>query len=240
MARCFPWTRTSGSTATTSTPSRWWWTVWCAREGMEERLTQSIETALGLAEGKAMVDVIDGPTLTFSQHLACDLCGLSFSELAPRNFSFNSPYGACPTCAGIGARYQVAEDLVVPNDRLSITEGAIAPWAYQYSGYYARLLNALSEDIGFSLETPWRELPQAVREEILQGNFRPQAPGQLSQPPGPPPSLDHPLRGGDPPPGAAAPRHRVRLRPGLLPASTCGRSPVTTVEAPGWERSPGR
>ena len=142
------------------------------REGMEERLTQSIETALGLAEGKAMVDVIDGPTLTFSQHLACDLCGLSFSELAPRNFSFNSPYGACPTCAGIGARYQVAEDLVVPNDRLSVTEGAIAPWAYQYSGYYTRLLDALSQDIGFSLEIPWRELHEAVREEILHGNFR--------------------------------------------------------------------
>ncbi|MDE0232241.1 MAG: excinuclease ABC subunit UvrA [bacterium] len=142
------------------------------REGMEERLTQSIETALGLAEGKAMVDVIDGPTLSFSQHLACDLCGLSFSELAPRNFSFNSPYGACPTCAGIGARYQVAEDLVVPNDRLSVTEGAIAPWTYQYSGYYTRLLNALSEDIGFSLHTPWRELPEEVRKEVLHGNFR--------------------------------------------------------------------
>ena len=142
------------------------------REGMEERLTQSIETALGLAEGKAMVDVIDGPTLTFSQHLACDVCGFSFSELAPRNFSFNSPYGACPTCAGIGARYQVAEDLVVPNDRLSVTQGAIAPWTYQYSGYYTRLLDALSEDIGFSLETPWRELPEAVRTEVLHGNFR--------------------------------------------------------------------
>ena len=142
------------------------------REGIGERLTQSIETALGLAEGKAMVDVIDGPTLSFSQHLACDRCGFSFSELAPRNFSFNSPYGACPTCAGIGARYQVAEDLVVPNDRLSVTEGAIAPWTYQYSGYYTRLLDALSEDIGFSLQTPWRELPEAVRKEILHGNFR--------------------------------------------------------------------
>ena len=142
------------------------------REGVEDRLTQSIETALGLAEGKAMVDVIDGPTLSFSQHLACDRCGLSFSELAPRNFSFNSPYGACSTCAGIGARYQVAEDLVVPNDRLSVMEGAIAAWAYQYSGYYTRLLDALAEDMGFSLQTPWRELSEPVREEILHGNFR--------------------------------------------------------------------
>ena len=142
------------------------------REGVEDRLTQSIETALGLAEGKAMVDVIDGPTLSFSQHLACDRCGLSFSELAPRNFSFNSPYGACSTCAGIGARYQVAEDLVVPNDRLSVMEGAIAAWAYQYSGYYTRLLDALAEDMGFSLQTPWRELPEPVREEILHGKFR--------------------------------------------------------------------
>ncbi len=140
------------------------------REGIEDRLTQSIETALGLAEGQAMVDVIDGPTLTFSQHLACDRCGLSFSELAPRNFSFNSPYGACSTCVGIGARYQVAEDLVVPNDRLSVAAGAIAPWAYQFSGYYTRLLDALSEDMEFSLQTPWRELPDPVRREILYGS----------------------------------------------------------------------
>ena len=142
------------------------------REGMQERLTQSIETALALTEGKAMVDVIDGPTLTFSQHLACDRCGFSFSELAPRNFSFNSPYGACSTCAGIGARYQVAEDLVVPNDRLSVAEGAIAPWAYQFSGYYSRLLDALSQNMGFSLHDPWRQLPESVREEILYGNSK--------------------------------------------------------------------
>ncbi len=139
------------------------------KDGMEDRLTQSIETALGLAEGKAMVEVIDGPTLTFSQHLACDRCGFSFSELAPRNFSFNSPYGACSTCAGIGARYQVADDLVVPNDRLTIAQGAIAPWAYQFSGYYTRLLDALSEELGFDLHTPWRDLPSAVRQEILHG-----------------------------------------------------------------------
>ncbi len=139
------------------------------KDGMEDRLTQSIETALGLAEGKAMVEVIDGPTLAFSQHLACDRCGFSFSELAPRNFSFNSPYGACSTCAGIGARYQVADDLVVPNDRLTVAQGAIAPWAYQFSGYYTRLLDALSVELGFDLHTPWRDLPPAVRQEILHG-----------------------------------------------------------------------
>ena len=142
------------------------------REGMEDRLTQSIETALGLAEGRAMVDVIGGPTLSFSQHLACDRCGFSFSELAPRNFSFNSPYGACSTCAGIGARYQVAEDLVVPNDRMTVAEGAIAPWAYQFSGYYSRLLDALSQDMGFSLQVPWKELSAPVRHEILHGNSK--------------------------------------------------------------------
>ncbi len=139
------------------------------KAGMEDRLTQSIETALGLAEGKAMVDIIDGPTLTFSQHLACDRCGFSFSELAPRNFSFNSPYGACSTCAGIGARYQVAEDLVVPNERLTVADGAIAPWAYQFSGYYSRLMKALSEKLGFSVHTPWQDLTPEVRDEILHG-----------------------------------------------------------------------
>src|SRR5262249_52867924 len=110
------------------------------REGIERRLTDSLETALRLAEGVAEIEVVprdgdgtddgDGPErLTFSEHLACSHCGLSFDELAPRNFSFNSPYGACERCDGLGTRFEVDPGLVVPNDDLSLAEGAIAPWS---------------------------------------------------------------------------------------------------------------
>src|SRR4030081_1402113 len=106
------------------------------RPGIERRLTDSLETALRLAEGVAEVeivaregeDAVDGETLTFSQHLACAHCGLSFDELAPRNFSFNSPYGACERCDGLGTRFEVDPELVVPDPDLSLSEGAVAPW----------------------------------------------------------------------------------------------------------------
>ena len=105
------------------------------RAGIERRLTDSLETALKLAEGVAEVEIVskdgelEGETLTFSQHLACLKCGRSYEELAPRNFSFNSPYGACEKCDGLGTTFEVDPDLIVPNPDLSITEGAIAPWA---------------------------------------------------------------------------------------------------------------
>ena len=99
------------------------------KEGIERRLTDSLETALRLAEGVAVVDIIDGPTLTFSQHFACAECGLSFEELQPRNFSFNSPYGACPECSGIGTRFQVDPELIVPQpDRTLEEERCAVGW----------------------------------------------------------------------------------------------------------------
>src|SRR5213075_2865466 len=106
------------------------------RDGIERRLTDSLETALRLADGVAEIEIVarddehgDVETLTFSEHMACTHCGLSFDELAPRNFSFNSPYGACERCDGLGTRFEVDPELVVPNDDLSISEGAIAAWA---------------------------------------------------------------------------------------------------------------
>jgi len=139
------------------------------KDGVEQRLTQSLETALSIAEGVADIDVVDGPTLTFSQHIACSECGLSFEDLQPRNFSFNSPYGACAECSGIGVRRQVDAELVVADPSLSLDEGAIAMWSSNRMRYYHRLLVGLSAALGFSMSEPWSELPEEVREQILYG-----------------------------------------------------------------------
>ncbi len=136
---------------------------------IRRRLAESLETALRLAEGVASVAVVDGPVLTFSQALACPQCDISFDELQPRNFSFNSPYGACPDCSGIGTRYQVDRDLVVPNDELTIEEGAIAPWSGSKNGYYRRVLAGVADHVGFDLDTPFSELTRKAQEAVLEG-----------------------------------------------------------------------
>ncbi|MFZ0012733.1 MAG: excinuclease ABC subunit UvrA, partial [Acidimicrobiia bacterium] len=139
------------------------------KEGMEQRLTQSLETALSLAEGVADIEITEGGTLTFSQHLACSKCGLSFEDLQPRNFSFNSPYGACPECSGIGTRFQVDAELVIGDPDLSLAEGAIPMWSSNRMRYYHRLLNGLSGVFGFSMDTPWKDLSDDIKEKILYG-----------------------------------------------------------------------
>ncbi|HEY6319222.1 MAG TPA: excinuclease ABC subunit UvrA [Acidimicrobiia bacterium] len=147
------------------------------RAGIERRLTDSLETALRLAEGVAEVEVVprdDQPddqaeTLTFSEHLACSHCGLSFDELAPRNFSFNSPYGACERCDGLGTRFEVDPELVVPDEDLSLAEGAIAPWNGFRSRYFDRVLDAIAEEYGFDTDTPWRKLRKRDRNAVLYG-----------------------------------------------------------------------
>ncbi len=118
------------------------------RDGIRRRLTESLETALALAAGIAEIVVVepDGTeqeAITFSQHLACTHCGLSFEDLAPRNFSFNSPFGACPVCTGLGTKFEVDPELVVPDPAKSIAEGAIAPWAGARSEYFTRMLDAV-------------------------------------------------------------------------------------------------
>ena len=149
------------------------------REGIERRLTDSLETALQLAEGTAEIELVprDGEglpdaereVLTFSQHLACPTCGTSYGELAPRNFSFNSPYGACTSCDGLGTRYEVDPELVVPNPDLTLDEGAIAPWASGHSQYFKRLVEAVAEDNGIPVDVPWRDLPEKGRKLLLNG-----------------------------------------------------------------------
>ena len=138
------------------------------------RLTDSIETALKLASGIVILDFVDSKSpdkeRTFSEHLACHDCNLSFEELEPRSFSFNSHFGACTKCSGIGTKLEVDEDLIIPDDSLSLNEGAIAPWSGgQSSDYFIRLLEALSKDVSFSLETPWKKISAKAREAIING-----------------------------------------------------------------------
>jgi excinuclease ABC subunit A len=146
------------------------------REGIERRLTDSLETALRLAEGVAEVEIVtreaDGENeiLTFSQHLACPNDGTSFDELAPRNFSFNSPYGACPKCDGLGTRYEVDPDLVVPNPDLTLDEGAIAPWAGAKGEYFHRVVASVADTYGFRVTTPWKKLTPEQQTVLLYGS----------------------------------------------------------------------
>ena len=150
------------------------------REGIERRLTDSLETALRLAEGVAEVEIVarardgdegvENEILTFSQHLACPNDGTSFDELAPRNFSFNSPYGACPKCDGLGTRYEVDPDLVVPNPDLTLDEGAIAPWAGAKGEYFHRVVAAVAETYSFRVTTPWKKLTPEQQQVLLYGS----------------------------------------------------------------------
>ena len=145
-----------------------------AKAESKSRLTDSIETALRLASGIVLLDFVDAKGAekerTYSEHLACHECNLSFEELEPRSFSFNSPFGACPECSGIGTKLEVDEELIIPDDNLSINEGAIAPWSSGHtSEYFLRLLEALSEEVKFSLDNPWKKLSVKAKEAILNG-----------------------------------------------------------------------
>ncbi len=144
-----------------------------AKPDIRRRVADSIETALQLSEGIAAIAVQtnDGEDVqTFSQKLACTFDGLSFDELAPRNFSFNSPYGACPTCDGLGTRLEVDAELAIPDPDLSIDEGAIAPWAGSRLEYWFRVLEAVAQAHGFKTTTPWKKLSKKARDVILYGS----------------------------------------------------------------------
>ncbi|MCI9887558.1 excinuclease ABC subunit UvrA [Micrococcales bacterium 31B] len=147
------------------------------KDDMRRRLSDSVETALELAQGILLVDCVDLPEgdahreRRFSQLRACpNEHELAIDDIEPRAFSFNAPYGSCPTCSGLGSRLEIDEELVIPNDDLTINEGAIAPWAQTASQYFANILEGLSRDLGFSLDTPWRGLPQHIRDTLLNGH----------------------------------------------------------------------
>ncbi len=157
------------------------------RQGIERRLTDSLETALRLAEGVAEVQIVprggtaepagsggtaepaEQEVLTFSQHLSCPTCGRSFDELAPRNFAFNSPYGACSSCAGLGTRFEVDPDLAIPDPDVSLAGGAITAWAGNRGDYFNRVLEAVADAYGFRTDTPFAKLTKAQQKIVLYG-----------------------------------------------------------------------
>ena len=147
------------------------------KQSAQRRLTDSVETALKLANGLLTLDFVDlaeddpHRERVFSEHLACTYDDLSFEELEPRSFSFNSPFGACTECTGLGTKLEVDPDLIIPDPTLSIDEGAISPWSGGHtSDYWVRLLEALADTIGFSTSTPWEKLPAKVRKCVLYGH----------------------------------------------------------------------
>lgn len=145
------------------------------RDGMKQRLTDSVETALGLSEGLVVIDIVDldaddpNRRRRYSEKRACpNDHPLALEEIEPRTFSFNAPYGACPECMGIGSRLEVDPDLVVPDEELSLEDGAVAPWSRNVK-YHVRLLKSLGKELGFSTRTAWKELPSEARQAILYG-----------------------------------------------------------------------
>nr|WP_306422544.1 excinuclease ABC subunit UvrA [Paenarthrobacter aurescens] len=148
------------------------------KEDISQRLTDSVETALGLAEGRVLVEFVDldaedpGRSRAFSENLACpNEHPLAIDEIEPRSFSFNNPFGACSACSGIGTKLEVDEELIVPNPELSLGEGAIAPWSLgtATTEYWNRLLEGLAHELGFSMKTSWEKLPKDVRNTVLHG-----------------------------------------------------------------------
>ena len=143
------------------------------RDGMERRLTDSIETALKLAEGLVQIETVEtdgsGESMLFSESFTCTNCGASIAEIQPRTFSFNSPHGACDRCDGLGSRLEIDPALVVPNEDLSVNEGAVVPWANTQTEYHGSVLGALSEKYDIDLNVPWRDLPEAHKKLILYG-----------------------------------------------------------------------
>ncbi len=145
------------------------------REGVQARLADSLETALKLSEGLVLIEEVGGSEQLFSENFACAECGFSFEEISPRIFSFNSPYGACPDCSGLGTRAEFSEELIIPYPELTIREGAIHPWSGQ--NYYQQFLEAAAKEWGIDLNTPFRELSPDERQKVLYGspgkvNFR--------------------------------------------------------------------
>ena len=139
------------------------------REGMEQRLADSLETALKLGEGVVYVQIVDGELLMFSENFACVDCGISLPEITPRMFSFNSPYGACPVCMGLGSHMEFDEELVVPDASLSVAKGVFAPLSKNPHSYGMCVIAAVLTDYGYTVDTPWKDMDKKTRHVLLHG-----------------------------------------------------------------------
>lgn len=139
------------------------------RLDIRPRMAESMEVALKMGQGVAYVQIVDGEQLMFSQNFACEDCGISLPEITPRMFSFNSPFGACPVCSGLGSQMEMDLELVLPDKAKSLAEGAIAPMSTNVKGYYMRQMDALVQKYGCTLDTPWQEMPAKLQQKILYG-----------------------------------------------------------------------
>src|SRR5262249_36025911 len=140
------------------------------KPGVEKRLADSIETAVKVSGGLVVLAPEGAAEETLSQNYACSECGTSLTEITPRLFSFNSPYGACPTCTGLGTLMGVDVDKIIPAPERSIDAGAVAPWPEGSKSWLMRMVQTLGKAMGFSLGTPWNRLPEAARQAVLHGN----------------------------------------------------------------------
>lgn len=139
------------------------------RPEIRPRMAESMEVALKMGQGVAYVQIVDGEQLMFSQNFACEDCGISLPEITPRMFSFNSPFGACPVCSGLGSQMEMDLELVLPDKSKSLAEGAIAPMSTNIKGYYMRQMDALVQKYGCTLDTPWQEMPAKLQQKLLYG-----------------------------------------------------------------------
>lgn len=139
------------------------------RSEIRPRMAESMEVALKMGQGVAYVQIVDGEQLMFSQNFACEDCGISLPEITPRMFSFNSPFGACPVCSGLGSQMEMDLELVLPDKAKSLAEGAIAPMSNNVKGYYMRQMDALVQKYGCTLDTPWQEMPVKLQQKLLYG-----------------------------------------------------------------------
>ena len=139
------------------------------RPEIRPRMAESMEVALKMGQGVAYVQIVDGEQLMFSQNFACEDCGISLPEITPRMFSFNSPFGACPVCSGLGSQMEMDLELVLPDKAKSLADGAIAPMSTNVKGYYMRHMDALVQKYGCTLDTPWQEMPAKLQQKLLYG-----------------------------------------------------------------------
>ncbi len=140
------------------------------KQGLEKRLADSLEVALRMGAGVALVDVNGERELLFSEKFACVVCDISYPEITPRMFSFNNPHGACPECTGLGVKRYISDDLVIPDESLSLRQGAVHPWSRKTALYYMQTLEAVAAHYGFSMNTPVKKLSKKTREIILRGS----------------------------------------------------------------------
>ena len=200
------------------------------KEDLRTRLTQSVETAVALAEGLVVVDLVDtGETTTYSQNFACPEHGVSLPELQPRIFSFNSPHGACPRCTGLGAQQEIDPDLLVPDPSLSIDDGALVPWAVGGSGFYESVIQAIADRYEIPTDEPWQELTRGAAGLLPLRHRRRQGLRPVPQPDGPAPLVHARLRGDRRLARAPLPRDR------LLDAARADRGVHVVPPVPGLQ-----